>query len=107
MKCIVYKYTSPRDKTYIGKTTQQLDDRIKQHISMATRSSGMTNICREIRYHYREYGEYDIYNSFEVLKYVHWKHLDSVEDEEIYMDQLTNPTGNLNMIGGKYRRFRR
>ena len=53
MKCIVYKYTSPRDKTYIGKTTQQLDDRIKQHISMATRSSGTTNICREIRYHYR------------------------------------------------------
>ena len=106
--CIVYKYESPRGKTYIGQTTQDLDERTAQHVSMATKSKGTTNICRELRYHYRMYGEEDIYFSFKVIRILpNRNRLNFVEDEEIYNDQLENPEGNLNMIGGKYRRHRK
>ena len=105
-RCIVYKYESPRGKTYIGQTKQTLHERIKQHISMAIKTQGTTDICRELRYHKRDlvYNNFDedhIYDSFKVIRIIYIRNyrdsyqLDSIEDEEIYKDQQQNRDGNL------------
>ena len=98
---IIYRYTSPRDKTYIGKTLLELDKRFEGHVQDSCRYRSQRLICKEIRRHIKLSGINSVRESFEIIRdNVNEFKLCKTEKIEIIKDQRRNGYNNLNMIGG-------
>ena len=89
---IIYKLTSPSQKSYIGQTITSLDERLKYHV--------IQNGCRAIANAIRKYGS-DAFE-VEVLRECPEACLNTWEQIEILRHQTLSPNGYNLTTGGSY-----